>query len=224
MHESEYRGKLLLNGKPMSEEVLARVLGCDKQILSKTLDCLLDHGVASRDEQGALVNRRMVRDEKLRRVRAKAGKKGAESRLLKQNAKQTPSKPQANAKQTGKQKGGSSSSSSSSSSDKNSQQERPVERGRSPAKRGARIPPDFCPRSEDVAWAKKNHPSIDLDYETGKFRDYWTAKPGKDGVKLDWTATWRNWIRKADEYGSKSSTNGRKLTPAEQYARYGYEE
>jgi len=41
------------------------------------------------------------------------------------------------------------------------------------------------------------------------FRDYWIAKAGKDGVKLDWLATWRNWIRnertkqqpKGEKYG-----------------------
>jgi len=27
------------------------------------------------------------------------------------------------------------------------------------------------------------------------FRDYWIAQPGQKGVKTDWTATWRNWIR-----------------------------
>lgn len=27
------------------------------------------------------------------------------------------------------------------------------------------------------------------------FRDYWVAKPGKDGAKLDWLATWRRWCR-----------------------------
>lgn len=27
------------------------------------------------------------------------------------------------------------------------------------------------------------------------FRDYWHAAPGQKGVKLDWSATWRNWIR-----------------------------
>jgi len=27
------------------------------------------------------------------------------------------------------------------------------------------------------------------------FRDYWIAQPGSKGVKADWTATWRNWIR-----------------------------
>lgn len=28
------------------------------------------------------------------------------------------------------------------------------------------------------------------------FRDYWIAKAGQDGCKLDWFATWRNWVRK----------------------------
>jgi len=34
-------------------------------------------------------------------------------------------------------------------------------------------------------------------FELAKFRDYWIAKAGKDAVKLDWDATWRNWLRKA---------------------------
>lgn len=29
-----------------------------------------------------------------------------------------------------------------------------------------------------------------------KFRDFWVAKPGKDGRKAEWEATWRNWIRR----------------------------
>jgi len=28
------------------------------------------------------------------------------------------------------------------------------------------------------------------------FTDYWIAKPGRGGIKLDWFATWRNWCRK----------------------------
>ena len=31
------------------------------------------------------------------------------------------------------------------------------------------------------------------------FRDYWLAVPGPKGKKTDWEATWRNWIRRADE-------------------------
>lgn len=86
MHESEQRGKLLLNGKPMPEEALARLLGLDKQVLTKALTTILDTGVASREAgTGALINRRMVRDEETRQKRAKCGKLGGNPILLKQN-------------------------------------------------------------------------------------------------------------------------------------------
>lgn len=35
--------------------------------------------------------------------------------------------------------------------------------------------------------------------ELAKFRDYWCSQPGQRGVKTDWQATWRNWVRKATE-------------------------
>ena len=28
-----------------------------------------------------------------------------------------------------------------------------------------------------------------------QFKDYWIAQGGQKGAKLDWTATWRNWVR-----------------------------
>lgn len=31
------------------------------------------------------------------------------------------------------------------------------------------------------------------------FADYWRAKPGAGGRKMDWIGTWRNWCRKDDE-------------------------
>jgi hypothetical protein len=86
MHESEERGKLTLNGAPMPEDALARLLGLDKQILTTTLTTLLTYGVASRcDESGAIICRRMIRDENLRKIRANAGKMGGNPVLLKQN-------------------------------------------------------------------------------------------------------------------------------------------
>ncbi len=79
MHESEDRGKLLLNGNPMADGALARILGIPeahcKQIVSK----IEAYGVASRDgESGALINRRMVREQKLTDIRSEAGRKGGE--------------------------------------------------------------------------------------------------------------------------------------------------
>lgn len=93
MHESEQRGKLLLNGKKMPEEALARLLGLDKQILTKTLNTLLEYGVASiNEETGALISRRMVRDEEIRKIRTEAGRKGGNPNLLNQNYNQNGSK------------------------------------------------------------------------------------------------------------------------------------
>jgi len=78
MHESDQRGKLLLNGNPMPDEALARLLGLDLQKLKKIKSTLLDYGVASIDKaSGALICRRMVNDEQIRRKRAEGGKKGA---------------------------------------------------------------------------------------------------------------------------------------------------
>ncbi len=84
MHESSERGVLLLNGRPMSEQALANCLGLDKQILTTTLATLVENGVASRRDDGALVNRRMLRDEYIRQQRTKAGEKGGNPALLKQ--------------------------------------------------------------------------------------------------------------------------------------------
>jgi hypothetical protein len=86
MHESERRGVLTLNGQAMSDDSLGRLLGLDKQTLTTTLNTLLTSGVASREAQtGAIFCRRMVRDEKLREVRAAAGKLGGNPLLLNQN-------------------------------------------------------------------------------------------------------------------------------------------
>lgn len=65
------------------------------------------------------------------------------------------------------------------------------------ASRGERLPADWNPDADDMAWARKERPDLGPEAEADRFRDYWTAKPGKDGVKLDWKATWRNWIRNA---------------------------
>ena len=47
----------------------------------------------------------------------------------------------------------------------------------------------------------------DVWSEYEKFCDYWISQPGQKGVKLDWLATWRNWIRRSTENG-KARTNG----------------
>jgi hypothetical protein len=86
MHESSERGVLILNGVPMAEDVIARLLGLDNQTFNQTLSTLLTYGVAKRrQEDKAVFSKRMVDDEKLCDIRRKAGKLGGNPALLKQN-------------------------------------------------------------------------------------------------------------------------------------------
>ena len=64
--------------------------------------------------------------------------------------------------------------------------------------RGTRLPDDWKLPVEWGEWAMEEVPGLtraDVKKEAAKFRDHWHSKPGKDGVKLDWEATWRNWMR-----------------------------
>lgn len=60
-----------------------------------------------------------------------------------------------------------------------------------------------------VAWARDRVPNVDGRVETEKFINYWQAKTGKDATKLDWVATWRNWMLTAGER-TPARSNGHK--------------
>lgn len=78
------------------------------------------------------------------------------------------------------------------------------------AKRGGRIPADWEPSPELIAQMSHEAPLVDLRAEHLVFVDYWIAQPGQRGVKLDWEATWRNWMRR-----KQSDRATGKLTPTE---------
>lgn len=61
---------------------------------------------------------------------------------------------------------------------------------------GTRIPDPFAVTPEMVEWARRETPGLDHKAVTARFVDYWLAVPGAKGVKLDWVAVWRNWLRK----------------------------
>lgn len=81
-----------------------------------------------------------------------------------------------------------------------------------PTPRACRIPEGF-PTEEWIAWAKKARPDLDPQFVATKFRDYWAGVPGARGRKLDWPATWRNFVR--DEYVRKGQRAGGRETTAE---------
>ena len=61
--------------------------------------------------------------------------------------------------------------------------------------RGTALPADWTLPDDWKAWAVKERPDVDPITAADSFRDFWIAKPGKEGRKADWQATWRNWVR-----------------------------
>ena len=73
-------------------------------------------------------------------------------------------------------------------------------------KLGSRLAQDWVLLKTWGDWAQKERPDIDVRKVAEQFKDHWIAQPGQRGVKLDWQATWRNWVR---------STNAPKMNPAD---------
>jgi len=82
MHECEPYGYMSVNGKPMKAAQIARLVGVTDREYTKLLNELEDAGVYSIDDDGCIYSRRMVKDERLRNIRAEAGKKGGNPNLL----------------------------------------------------------------------------------------------------------------------------------------------
>lgn len=68
------------------------------------------------------------------------------------------------------------------------------------ASRGTRLPEDWEPSEDVVRQMRDEFPSVNLRNEHAKFVDYWRSEPGAKGRKVDWNATWRNWIRRTAEH------------------------
>lgn len=68
--------------------------------------------------------------------------------------------------------------------------------------RGTRLPEDFKVSSEMVNWFNEKCPSLKGQGSplTEQFRDYYRGQSGQRGVRVDWEATWRSWMRNAVIY------------------------
>jgi hypothetical protein len=86
--------------------------------------------------------------------------------------------------------------------------------------RGTRIAPDWTLTDGERSFAKlEGFSDWEIQREAQKFRDFWTACAGAKGVKLDWTATWRQWIRNgADRTGKRPAPSA----PTSAEAAIGY--
>ena len=77
-------------------------------------------------------------------------------------------------------------------------QEEPLERAVRETTKGTRLPDEWVPplgiMAGDFGLSHEQYAD-----QVERFRDYWRAVPGAKGRKVDWPATWRNWLRTAAE-------------------------
>lgn len=97
MHDCEPYGFLADGDTPFDTKTIAKLIHFDVKKLSKMMQELIQKRVIKIDEKGRYFSERMVKDERIRQVRASAGTLGGNpnlvGNLVKQNAKQksTPS-------------------------------------------------------------------------------------------------------------------------------------
>ncbi len=99
-----------------------------------------------------------------------------------------------------------------------SQEDQPKEK----SKRATRLPNDWVPTQEFWKVAKELKPNLDdrrLQEIASTFRDYWISRGGAGATKLDWLATWRNWIRKEPDGQKQQAPVGQFLTAREKSAQ-----
>jgi hypothetical protein len=77
--------------------------------------------------------------------------------------------------------------------------------------RASRLPEGFYP---DLEHARDRLPDIDAQAEAERFRNFWTAKAGAGALKLDWPATWRNWIQTCLDNGKYARIPGDDSSPS----------
>ena len=65
--------------------------------------------------------------------------------------------------------------------------------------RGSRLSPDLVFPNDWMTFCYQTRPDLDPKKTFEQFKDYWIAKAGQQGVKLDWFATWRNWVRSQNQ-------------------------
>jgi uncharacterized protein YdaU (DUF1376 family) len=80
-------------------------------------------------------------------------------------------------------------------------------------KRGSRLTQDWFLTKAMGEWASQERPDIDVRQVAEQFKDYWIAQPGQKGVKLDWDATWRNWVRNTKAQKANPADIGRVTVP-----------
>lgn len=171
----------------MPDDRLARLCGASVSIFKKALEGLVAEGKIQRLPDG-LWNDRVGKECRIREEKKNSASTSAKTRWEKTLKKQ--STEDANAL---------SSQCETDANQNPESEEKEREPNGSPKKntRGSRLKPDWqLPKPWGDEAVGKGLPPETVRREGERFKNYWLGVPGQKGVKLDWLATWRNWIDK----------------------------
>ncbi|HZN76074.1 MAG TPA: hypothetical protein VFC00_30960 [Micromonosporaceae bacterium] len=78
---------------------------------------------------------------------------------------------------------------------------RPGGAPKSSGAKGTRIPETFSITNEMRAWANEHVPGLNIEIETVKFVNHFTAKTGRGSTMLRWDLAWQNWMLRSVDFG-----------------------
>ncbi len=194
MHEASPYGHLLVHGQIPNEAQLASLTGIPAAELSENIAELERMGVCGLTREGVIYSRKLVRMEAKGAKARKSGKKGGNPSLGKQTEKKEslnpldkggvkPQSPESRVQSLEKEK------------------ETPKGVPKKKVKRGTRLSEEWKLSAAERQFAIDNGlTSQAISIEEQKFRNYWLSLPGAKATKLDWPATWRNWVLNSQNY------------------------
>ena len=200
MHEASPYGHLLVNGRCPTDAQVAVLVGAPPDQIAAMLGELEAAGVFSRTRDGTIYSRKLTRMAKKAATARNNGRKGGNPNLRNDEVNSASDK--------GEDKAGDKTQKPEARTREKEKKETDV----SFQKKGSRLEAGWRLPKEWGDWAvSEGLDETAVRVEGEKFGDYWRAVPGQKGVKLDWLATWRVWVRKAIEdrrQRSRAKSNG----------------
>lgn len=97
---------------------------------------------------------------------------------------------------------------------------RGASRDKSRSDRATRLPDGWNPEPDSKLKAEADQAGVNMARELERFRDHFTAAPGAKGRKVDWQATWRNWIRRSIDDRPRQNGSARPPPPSHQVSDF----
>lgn len=198
-------------GEPIPEDHvrLARLCGASNSSFKACLTSLIDDGKVIRVD-GGLWNDRVQKEVVYRSEKSEVGSRAAKAKWDKKrneineddHAPAMPSQSARNANQNPEP------------DTRDNSLRSLAPQAASKRKVGTRLSPDWVLPRAWGQWALDDVKDTSVEFirsQADQFKDYWISKSGSAATKMDWEATWRNWIRNAVQRAPRSNAQAKPL-------------